>query len=211
MFGLSVCRDTCVPSDKKADTVKLIATQVDQWQEEEARLADARRAAEEARRVAEIEAAARATQAEAEARRKAELEEQQRVLREEEARRLAEAQQRAKEQEEQQRREQAEREAEQQRLEQEEAERQARAAQVSEFLKAQGFASVNAGKRKMLRTTYPLHRAAELGDEKMVESLLAEGADPAQKNSSGKTAVQVANGKNKKGSHSGAMRVLGGA
>jgi ankyrin repeat protein len=63
----------------------------------------------------------------------------------------------------------------------------------------------------MLRTTYPLHRAAELGDEKMVESLLAEGADPAQKNSSGKTAVQVANGKNKKGSHSGAMRVLGGA
>ena len=74
-----------------------------------------------------------------------------------------------------------------------------------------GEASQAAERRKMLRKSYPLRRAAELGDGRMVEHLLAEGADPSQKNSSGLTASQVATKKNKGGSHGGALRALGGA
>jgi len=214
----SVCRDTCGGADPTKDTIKISMPMPNERQAQDA-VEDAVRAAEQAagERAAQLEAAARAEEEEAEqlARRRAEEEDRARRERaDEQERALAEAQERVRQQQVEQLRLQAEREAAEQRRkqeEEEEAQRQQRSAQVAEFLKAQGFASVNAGKRKMLRTTYPLHRAAELGDEKMVESLLAEGADPAQKNSSGKTAVQVAGGKNKKGSHSGALRVLGGA
>jgi len=44
-----------------------------------------------------------------------------------------------------------------------------------------------------------------------LEYLIAEGADPTQKNSSGKTAAEVAAKKDKRGSHGGVLRALGGA
>ncbi|CAK0899617.1 unnamed protein product [Prorocentrum cordatum] len=88
---------------------------------------------------------------------------------------------------------------------------QERRAQVQAFLRAEGFADVGAPRRRLLRKSYPLHRAAELGSGQMVEHLLAEGADPSQKNSSGLTAAQVASRKDRGGSHGSALRALGGA
>jgi len=220
--GAPSCKDTCAPRDPAGSVVRISQEQVEARHR---RAAEEERAGEEAQRRADEAARARAEEerllAEEEKARllaeEEEEEERRRSLREQEARALAESQEREAARLREERREAAEREAaereaaERRRRAQEEAERRARSARVVEFLKAQGFAGVNAGKRKMLRTTYPLHRAAELGDEKMVEALLAEGADASQKNSSGKTAAQVAGGKNKKGSHSGALRVLGGA
>merc|ERR1719230_1296844 len=72
---------------------------------------------------------------------------------------------------------------------------------VQAFLKEKGFKAVDAPKRSLLRTTYALHCAAECGNERLVELLLQEGADPNQKNSAGKTAAEVAQKKSKKGSH----------
>merc|ERR1712207_11519 len=98
-------------------------------------------------------------------------------------------------------REEAER-AEEERLRQEkqreEELRQIRQAKVTSFLKAKGFASVNAPKRSMMKTTYPIIIAAKAGDPEMVEFLIKEGADPAQKNSSGKTAAEIAKRKTKR-------------
>lgn len=102
-------------------------------------------------------------------------------------------------------RQQREREEEEQTL------RQERRAQVDAFLKAERFAGVGSARKRMLKTTYPLHRAAEMGNGKMVEYLLAEGADPTQVDSSGRTAAQVAERKNKRGSHGGALTAFGGA
>merc|ERR1712013_388981 len=93
---------------------------------------------------------------------------------------------------------------------------QFRKEQVKDFLDKNGFTGVNEGKtsgrtRLTKKTTYPLHYAAECGNDKMVAWLLEEGADPEQKNSSGKTAAEIASSKNKKGSHSSVVSVLGGA
>jgi len=154
-------------------------------EEEELRRAELRRAEEEdERRRAEL----RRAEEEEERRRLARLEE-------EEARARTEA-----ELAERERRERAEALAAQERR-----------AQVGAFLKAEGFAGVSAPRRRLLQKSYPLHRAAELGNGQMVEYLLAEGADPSQKNSSGLTAAQVATKKNRGGSHGGALRALGGA
>merc|ERR1711933_41552 len=111
----------------------------------------------------------------------------------------------------QQQRERAEDERLRQEKQREEELRQIRQAKVTSFLKAKGFASVNAPKRSMVKTTYPIIIAAEAGDPEMVEFLIKEGADPAQKNSSGKTAAEIAKKKNKKGSHDGVLRAVGGA
>merc|ERR1711870_184091 len=79
---------------------------------------------------------------------------------------------------------------------------------VAAFLKEHGFVSEGAPKRSMMSTTYPLHCAAKEGNWRMVEMLLKEGVNPAQKNSSGKTAAQVAQIKDKKGSHASVLRLL---
>jgi len=57
--------------------------------------------------------------------------------------------------------------------------------------------------------TYPLHQAAELGNEQIVEYLLQEGAQVNQMNSSKLTAAQVAKKKDKGGSHADVLRLLG--
>merc|ERR1712061_942428 len=87
-------------------------------------------------------------------------------------------------------------------------EQEVRTKAIAGFLKEHGFASAEAPKRSMMKTTYPLHCAAKEGNSQMVEMLLKEGVNPAQKNSSGKTAAQVAQMKNKKGSHASVLLLL---
>jgi len=168
---------------------------------------------QEAQRRAEEDERRRAEEEEEELRR-AEL----RRAEEEDERRRAELRRAEEEEEEEERRRLARLEEEQAELaERERRERaealaaQERRAQVGAFLKAEGFAGVSAPRRRLLQKSYPLHRAAELGNGQMVEYLLAEGADPSQKNSSGLTAAQVATKKNRGDSHGGALRALGGA
>eukprot|EP00931_Biecheleriopsis_adriatica_P041998 TRINITY_DN2393_c0_g1_i1.p1 TRINITY_DN2393_c0_g1~~TRINITY_DN2393_c0_g1_i1.p1 ORF type:complete len:259 (+),score=109.18 TRINITY_DN2393_c0_g1_i1:69-779(+) len=225
MFGYS-CASSCSPSDPATSTVKVDIGSLPQKEPTEAeRLAEeqrqeeeiARRRAEEAllaeQRAAEERRAAR----EAEARRQAEEEErrlrEQRDAEEKERRELA-----AKVAEQQRQAEAAAAaEAERQRLEQErlqeEAERKVRKEAVAAFLRTHGFSGVSKAKSSMMgmSKTYPLHKAAELGDAEIISMLLAEGAEAGQKNSSGKTAAQVAEKKDKSGSHGKVLSLLRGA
>ncbi|CAE7210750.1 YIPF1 [Symbiodinium sp. CCMP2456] len=87
---------------------------------------------------------------------------------------------------------------------------------VEEFLHANGFVALDHAKRVQdawflpfrARSVYPIHVAAELGDAGMVEMLIQEGADPAQRTSNGKMASQLARKRNKGGSHDAVLRVL---
>lgn len=82
---------------------------------------------------------------------------------------------------------------------------------VAAFLCEHGFKAVDGKIRRMMKTTYPLHIAAEKGDARIVEFLLCEGADPAQKNSRGQTPKQVAKQRDKKGSHVAVLQALAAA
>merc|ERR1712151_235461 len=79
---------------------------------------------------------------------------------------------------------------------------------IAGFLKDHGFSTAGGPKRSMMKTTYPLHTAAKEGNWQMVEMLLKEGVNPKQKDSSGKTAAQVAQKKNKGGSHTNVAQRL---
>jgi len=80
---------------------------------------------------------------------------------------------------------------------------------VKQFLRKNGFAGVNDPKRVcLLWRSYPLHAAVEKNNLRVVEMLLAEGADASRTNSSGHTAADVAQKKNKKGSHATMLHVL---
>ncbi|OLQ10098.1 hypothetical protein AK812_SmicGene6246 [Symbiodinium microadriaticum] len=57
---------------------------------------------------------------------------------------------------------------------------------------------------------YPIHFAAKQGDVRLVRQLLAAGADPLQKTSRGRTALQIAKKCNRKGSHTEVEELLGG-
>lgn len=87
---------------------------------------------------------------------------------------------------------------------------QERHAEVAAFLKKHGFRSINEAKRSFLSSSYALHRAVKLGDARMVELLLLDGALKEQKESgllsSGKTAMQLA--KNGKYANPAVLRVL---
>ncbi len=208
------CSSTCAPRDPVADTVKVNLPSVSAEEMEERRLAEEaeararQRAAEEAERRAAEEARRRAAlEAEAAAQRKREQEEAERKRSEEAARRAEEARQlELQRQREEAERLEAARKAEAERL----AKERERKAHVAAFLKQNGFSGVAAPKKSLFKTTYPIHVAAELGDERMVELLLLEGADATQKNSAGKTAAQLAQKKDKKGSHAPVVRALGG-
>jgi hypothetical protein len=80
---------------------------------------------------------------------------------------------------------------------------------VAAFLKEHAFTGVNAKKTKMFRSKYPLHAAVETCDADMVRLLVSSGADPALKNSSGKTPIQLAQSSNKKDSHTRVLQALG--
>merc|ERR1712113_140461 len=85
-----------------------------------------------------------------------------------------------------------------------------RKVQISAFLKKHGYTSVSAPKRTMLKTKYPIHTAAKSGDPNIVAALLQEeGLDRTQKDSSGRTALQIAQARNKNGSHESVLCALG--
>eukprot|EP00931_Biecheleriopsis_adriatica_P041999 TRINITY_DN2393_c0_g2_i1.p1 TRINITY_DN2393_c0_g2~~TRINITY_DN2393_c0_g2_i1.p1 ORF type:complete len:264 (+),score=96.34 TRINITY_DN2393_c0_g2_i1:92-793(+) len=222
MFGYSC--SACKPSDPATSTVKVdfgnLAPAPGSEELEAARLAEEkeqeeqRRKDEEMARLQEEQRAAEVKAAqEAEARRLAQ-EAAKRQAEEEERRQLAAAQAASLREAEEAALAAAQEESlrlEQERLQEEE--RKARKEAVAAFLKANGFCSVNKAKSSMMgmSRTYPLHKAAEAGNEQIVGMLLAEGAEREQKNSSGKTAAQVAESKNKAGSHANVISLLKGA
>jgi len=80
---------------------------------------------------------------------------------------------------------------------------------LKQFLNKNGFAGVNEARRaRLFWTSYPLHVAVEKNNLRVVEMLLAEGADASQKNSSGLTAAQVAQRKNRKGKNTTMLQLL---
>lgn len=79
---------------------------------------------------------------------------------------------------------------------------------VTGFLIKKGFGGINVGRRKMLRTTYPLHAAVADNDAMMVQMLIRAGADTAQKDSSGITPRQQALKLNNNGSHKAVVSLL---
>jgi len=212
------CQNKCIPGASMADKVRVdpeaIALEQARREAEEAqrREEEQQRAEEEERKrleeLREEEEHQRAlAEAEEERRRQQEAEEERRRQQEaEEARR--------KQEEEAQRKQEAER-RERERLEHEQ--RLKRKAALDEFYQRYGFDGVNqprkGGACQVLKTnvTYPLHRAAELGNEQLVEYLLQEGAQVNQMNSSKLTAAQVAKKKDKGGSHAEVLRLLGQA
>ncbi|CAE7656519.1 unnamed protein product [Symbiodinium sp. CCMP2456] len=87
--------------------------------------------------------------------------------------------------------------------------------EVSDFLKGNNFAGVNAprsrlGFRFLSESVYPLHVAAQKGDAKMVQELLRERADPDKRNSAGQTALDMAHATNQFGSHRMVLEILSG-
>jgi len=213
MFGFS-CGSACNLQQPATSTVKVSLADITEMPKvEEERLAREPEMAEEARRKeAEEELRLKAEEAERlveeqrreQAERRRQEEEQRQREEAEEAQRVAEAAAAAAAEA------AAARAAEEEKFRQEQALQATnfRKKQVSIFLKKEGFTDVNARKRSLLSSTYPLHKAAEAGNAKLVSMLLAEGANPAQKNSSGRTAAQVAFKQNKSGSHSKVISLL---
>mmetsp|Transcript_14117 Transcript_14117/g.33643 ORF Transcript_14117/g.33643 Transcript_14117/m.33643 type:complete len:200 (+) Transcript_14117:83-682(+) len=192
MFDFS-CTSACNPPNPTANTVKVSMEDIakrdadaDAKIKEEKRIKEELAAKEAARLVAEKEAK------ELEERRKAEEKESQRQQ-EERERKAKEDDEAASAAEEKKR---AEQEAVQLKNE------------VMAWLKKQGFTAVNAPKKSFFSSTYALHKAAEAGNVKMVGGLLEQGANPALKNSSGKTAKEVVMQKKKADSHKEVLALL---
>mmetsp|Transcript_8823 Transcript_8823/g.19602 ORF Transcript_8823/g.19602 Transcript_8823/m.19602 type:complete len:233 (+) Transcript_8823:80-778(+) len=224
-MGQSACK-ACGHSDPTTDTVKVNPTLLAEAEvtgpgkiktanaaaTETHRATDAQeqqRSLEEQQERARLEAEKKAKEEEerqAEARR-------QRIREAEEAQRakeVAEAAER-KEREEREQREKAEAD----RLAREAAEEQRKAVEakakeelaaalkkVEAFLKAKGFKSLDAPRKKMMTSScMPLHVAVQEKDEDMVKALLLCGANKTTPNSAKKTPLEVAQKLNKKGSH----------
>jgi len=206
------CAGPCSGSNPTTDSVRVDVSAVGAAAEAERLRAEQ----EEAERLAREEDEREAQRlAEQEAQQRAEEEER---LRQEEEARLRLQEQRARE--ERERIEEEKRRAAEEKARREEAERQARLKEERErkealdaFCRQHGFADISAPRRSgcavwSAATTYPLHWAAELADARIVGLLLKEGVDTKQKNSSGKTAAQVAQKKDKNGSHQEVKRLL---
>lgn len=156
------------------------------------------------------EAAAEAEAAEAsrrarEDRLRQELEE--RRSKEESRRAEVEAERRRREEDARQRREVREETARATRERHEREEEEARQ-RVESFLALNGFASVRQGRRRRLRTAYPLHVAVKQNDPDMVSLLLQANADPAQRDTIGRTPKDVAQRHNRHGSHEKVLAML---
>jgi len=195
MFDFS-CASACNPPNPAANTVKVNMEDIAKRTAEEV---EAKRKVEEEQRCKAEEAqkqeAARRAEKEAEERRQKEQEEVKRLAELEKAKEAAAAAAAAEEAD-----------AEKKRKDEEVA---ARKNETMAWLKKQGFAGVNKPKKSLFSgTTYPLHKAAETGDAKIVGGLLEQGANPAQKNSSGKTAQEVVMKKKKADSHKEVLELL---
>jgi len=127
-------------------------------------------------------------------------EEQQQLHRQEEVQRQQEIEESAKRELEEQERQRAE---EQRAKEDKEAQER-----VNAWLKKNGFGSVNAKKKNLMSSLYPLHCAVTQNDSAMVQLLIRFSADPQLANSSKQTPRQLADKLNKKGSHSEVLAVL---
>mmetsp|Transcript_51605 Transcript_51605/g.99742 ORF Transcript_51605/g.99742 Transcript_51605/m.99742 type:complete len:204 (+) Transcript_51605:84-695(+) len=188
------CETYCMPGNREEDRIIVDSEAV---------------VLEEARREAEAQAARME-----EERQRAEEEERRRLdelrCEEERLQKLAKA-----EAEEAERKRQQEEEEARQKQEAERQEREHRKATLDEFFQRWGFDGVNLPKRGggcsvlQVNVTYPLHKAAELKDHKIVRMLLQERADVNQTNSANMTPVQVAKKNNKGNSHSAVLRLLG--
>jgi len=207
MFGGYDCAATCRRQDAATSTVRVDPEAVSRQQKEiEAKRQEAeRKKVEEAMRLK--------AEQEAEMLRQRQAAEERRLREEREAQERARLEQLEQERIERERLEQEKRDderriAEAKRAESERLEREEREKDVAAFLKQHGFSSVTSVKKSFMSSTYPIHKAAELGDVKIVAMLLKSGANPDQKNSSGKTAAQHAAKKDKKGSHSAVISVL---
>merc|ERR1712070_928153 len=133
----------------------------------------------------------------------------------EEARRLEEEQEQLRQQEQQRQQEveqAAQREAEEQerkRAEEQHAKEEKEAHErVNAWLKKNSFSGVNAKKKNLMSSLYPLHCAVNQNDSAMVQLLLKFGADATLANSSKLTPRQLADKLNKKGSHNEVLAVL---
>merc|ERR1712113_676630 len=86
---------------------------------------------------------------------------------------------------------------------------------VGTFLREGSFPGINETRSNgwtlcKAPTFYPLHAAADVGDAQMVAMLLKEGADPTLQTSVGKTALNIAEDRDRDGSHDAVVRLLGG-
>jgi len=84
---------------------------------------------------------------------------------------------------------------------------------LQDFLMVEGFLSsdVNSARRNLFKKTFPLHVACKRGNEKVVELLLASGADATLRDSKRRTPADVAKGCNcnGNGSHDAVLYALG--
>mmetsp|Transcript_58642 Transcript_58642/g.136373 ORF Transcript_58642/g.136373 Transcript_58642/m.136373 type:complete len:241 (-) Transcript_58642:257-979(-) len=216
-----VCGASCGWSDPSTDTVKVqaplespsqdLSGEAAQREEEFAAQWRASEKAEDAQREAELEAQWNASeqvkrQVAEELRQKEEAEAARRqaeLKAEQEARELAAA--RAAEQAKRQKEEEARVKA------QEAAHRkvESRRKQVEAWLKEHGYSGgARDPKKTCFKKKYPIHSAAKRGEHEIIEILIEEGANPADKDSKGKTALAIAEKKNKGSSHQGAIQVL---
>lgn len=135
---------------------------------------------------------------------------------EEDRRRLEEGQEQMRQQEEAQRQQGVEQaaqheveEQERKRGEEQHAKDEHDAQQrVNAWLKKNSFSSVNAKKKNLMSSLYPLHCAVTQKDCAMVQLLIKFGADPKLANSSKQTPRQLAGKLNKAGSHNEVLAVL---
>lgn len=223
------CKPACTPPRQEPDTVKVDVNSMLSalpekviWQilqEGRVELPSGPEAASELARVAEAERALRRAETVAAEERATVAREAQRQAEQEKLQReRAFAQEEAVRQEEVARVERERIEAEQareaaelqcRRDEEVRAAAETKKAHLVGFLDRNGFTGVNAPKRSILTATYPLHLAAEQGNSAIVDMLLKAGADPAVKNSWRQTAPQVAQKKDKNGSHVDVLRSFG--
>ena len=172
---------------------------------EQQRVEQVRRRQEQEKEQRRLEEAAETNSKEEEDRRRFEeeqeqLHQQEQLRQQEEAQRQQEIEQAAQRELEEQERKRAE---EQRAKDEQDAQQR-----VNAWLKKNGFSSVNAKKKSMMSSLYPLHCAVTQNDSAMVQLLIRFGADPKLTNSSKQTPRQMADKLNKKGSHNEVLAVL---
>jgi hypothetical protein len=119
---------------------------------------------------------------------------------------------RQREEEEQRRKEEAaEEQAQRQRMATQQQDRERRRQnqeKVSAFLRAHGFTNVQAKRKRMMRSCYPLHAAVMENSPEMIQLLVDAGADRGARNSSGQTPEVLAQRLDKSGTHEQVITAL---
>mmetsp|Transcript_82702 Transcript_82702/g.192151 ORF Transcript_82702/g.192151 Transcript_82702/m.192151 type:complete len:221 (-) Transcript_82702:237-899(-) len=207
------CKSTCDARNPATDSVKVDTSAIER-QRQAAERAERERVALHERAEEERRLQEQAERARLEQEQQLRLEEERERIRREEERERLEQEERARHEQEEKLRLEHEEQARREEMERQQKEVKQRRETLAQFYARHGFTGINEPRRSgcaVLRsaTTYPLHCAVELGDERIVSMLLKEGASTLQKDSSGKTAAQVAQKKNKGSSHEGVLRLLG--